>query len=78
MRAAHEHLLIVEAVADGNETLAAQATAVHLHASLDTILTSLADGGRAPDPFPVAAPHGTTTSPRAQAPAPAPTLGAAR
>jgi GntR family transcriptional regulator, rspAB operon transcriptional repressor len=52
VRAAHEHLLIVEAVADGNETLAAQATAVHLRASLDTILTSLADGGRAPEPAP--------------------------
>ncbi|GAA4288541.1 GntR family transcriptional regulator [Georgenia daeguensis] len=62
VRAAHEHLLIVEAIADGNETLAAQATAVHLRASLTTILTSLADG-RAPDP---------------SRPEPALTLGASR
>lgn len=51
-RAAAEHALIARAVAERDETLAAHATAVHLRTSLDTILTSLADGGRAPDPVP--------------------------
>ncbi|WP_024288322.1 GntR family transcriptional regulator [Cellulomonas sp. KRMCY2] len=41
-QAAHEHLLIVQAILDGDETLAAQATAVHLRMSLATILASLA------------------------------------
>lgn len=40
--AAREHALIAEAIADGNETLAAQATAVHLRASLGAILQALA------------------------------------
>jgi GntR family transcriptional regulator, rspAB operon transcriptional repressor len=39
-QAAREHLLIVEAILAGDETLAAQATAVHLHASLAHILAA--------------------------------------
>jgi len=50
--AAAEHALIARAVAERDETLAAHATAVHLRTSLDTILTSLADGGPVPDPSP--------------------------
>lgn len=40
-RAAVEHRLIAEAVADGDPVLAAQATAVHLRAALDHVLTAL-------------------------------------
>lgn len=43
-QAAREHLLIVEAVLRGDEMLAAQATAVHLHASLEHVLASSPDG----------------------------------
>jgi GntR family transcriptional regulator, rspAB operon transcriptional repressor len=39
--AAREHVLIVEAILAGDELLAAQATAVHLHASLQHILAAL-------------------------------------
>lgn len=46
-RAAHEHRLIAEAIAEGDATLAAQATAIHLHASLANILASLAATGAA-------------------------------
>lgn len=42
LRAADEHRLIAAAVADHDEVLAAQATAVHLRASLETVLDSLA------------------------------------
>ncbi|MFH5821905.1 GntR family transcriptional regulator [Georgenia sp. AZ-5] len=41
VRAAQEHRLIAEAIAEGDATLAAQATAVHLRASLANILASL-------------------------------------
>lgn len=39
--AAQEHQIIAQAIADGDSTLAAQATAIHLRASLDNILTAL-------------------------------------
>lgn len=47
-RAAREHALIARAVAERDEALAAHATAVHLHASLRTVLDGLArqDGAR--------------------------------
>ncbi|CAN5157408.1 hypothetical protein BH11ACT3_BH11ACT3_00140 [soil metagenome] len=41
LRAADEHRLICEAIAAGDAELAAAATAVHLHASLATITTTL-------------------------------------
>ena len=41
LRAADEHRLICEAIRDGDEALAASATAVHLRASLTEILASL-------------------------------------
>ncbi|HEX7834280.1 MAG TPA: GntR family transcriptional regulator [Pseudolysinimonas sp.] len=41
LRAAEEHRLICEAVRDGDEALAASATAVHLRASLTAILATL-------------------------------------
>jgi GntR family transcriptional regulator, rspAB operon transcriptional repressor len=40
-RATEEHVLIAEAIRDGDETLAVQATAVHLHNSLASILETL-------------------------------------
>lgn len=40
-RATSEHLLIVEAILDGDERLAEQATAVHLHNSLENILSTV-------------------------------------
>jgi DNA-binding GntR family transcriptional regulator len=40
--AAREHLLIVDAIVDGDPRLAADATHVHLHRSLQSILASLA------------------------------------
>lgn len=40
-RATTEHLLIVEAILNQDEMLAAQATAVHLHNSLENILATL-------------------------------------
>lgn len=43
VRAATEHHLIATAIADGDEVLAAQATAVHLRSSLTTVLASLGD-----------------------------------
>lgn len=45
VHAAQEHRLIAEAVADGDGTLAAQATAIHLRASLTAILTALTGRG---------------------------------
>lgn len=45
VQAAQEHRLIAEAVADGDGTLAAQATAIHLRASLTSILAALAERG---------------------------------
>lgn len=48
-QAAREHLLIVEAILDGDETLAAQATAVHLRMSLATILAAVSSE-TVPDP----------------------------
>jgi DNA-binding GntR family transcriptional regulator len=47
-QAAREHALIVDAILARDELLAAQATAVHLHASLEHILASLPD--EAPEP----------------------------
>jgi GntR family transcriptional regulator, rspAB operon transcriptional repressor len=44
LRAADEHRLIAEAVAAGDPVLAAQATAVHLRASLTHVLAALVDG----------------------------------
>lgn len=41
LRSALEHRLICEAIRDGDEGLAASATAVHLHASLSHILATL-------------------------------------
>jgi len=41
LRAAEEHRLICEAIAAGDAELAASATAVHLHASLTTITSTL-------------------------------------
>lgn len=46
LRSADEHRLICEAIRDRDEALAASATAVHLRASLTTILATL--GGRTP------------------------------
>lgn len=43
VRAAQEHQLIATAIAEGDEVLAAQATAVHLRSSLTTVLASLGD-----------------------------------
>ncbi|HLR97515.1 MAG TPA: GntR family transcriptional regulator [Jiangellaceae bacterium] len=43
VQAAREHQMIAGAVADGDATLAAQATAIHLRASLDAILAALAE-----------------------------------
>jgi DNA-binding GntR family transcriptional regulator len=40
-RATEEHILIVEAILAGDETLAVHATAVHLHNSLASILVAL-------------------------------------
>ncbi|UNX54502.1 GntR family transcriptional regulator [Georgenia sp. TF02-10] len=58
VRAAHEHQLIAAAIADGDATLAAQATAVHLRASLTSILRALAEApaGQAAAPVPAATP----------------------
>lgn len=42
LRSAEEHRLICEAIRDGDEALAASATAVHLRASLTTIRATLA------------------------------------
>lgn len=50
--AAREHALIAKAVADGDETLAAQATAVHLHASLAAIRQALAAHDAPAEPHP--------------------------
>ncbi len=41
LRSAQEHRLICEAIRDGDDALAASATAVHLRASLTTILATL-------------------------------------
>ena len=49
-QATREHLLIVEAILSGNATLAAQATAVHLHQSLQNILTTVPALQREPEP----------------------------
>lgn len=46
-QAAREHILIVDAILAGDELLAAQATAVHLHTSLEHILASLPPTGSA-------------------------------
>lgn len=52
LRAAEEHRLIAEAVAAGDAVLAAQATAVHLRASLAHVLAALADGAAVRPPTP--------------------------
>lgn len=49
-----EHRLIVQAIVDSDETLAAQATAVHLRKSLDNLLRSVRRSGQLE---PVAAPR---------------------
>ncbi|GAA4431048.1 GntR family transcriptional regulator [Georgenia halophila] len=46
--AAREHALITEAIAEGDEVLAAQATAVHLRASFANILSTLRPREREP------------------------------
>ena len=48
-RAAAEHLLIANAILDQNETLAVQATAVHLHSSLVNVMETLRPA-RSPEP----------------------------
>lgn len=48
-QATGEHLLIVEAILDGDERLAAQATAVHLHKSLQNILATVPALQREPE-----------------------------
>ena len=48
-QAAREHVLIVDAILAGDELLAAQATAVHLHASLEHILASLPSADPVPE-----------------------------
>lgn len=58
--AAREHRLIAEAIADGDGTLAAQATAIHLRASLTNILAALAAPDSPTDR--AAAPRQTTPS----------------
>lgn len=58
-RAAREHALIARAVAERDGALAAHATAVHLDASLRTVLDGLAAQSGAE---PVAVPTGPTTS----------------
>lgn len=63
LRAAGEHRLIAEAVAAGDAVLAAQATGVHLHASLRHVLDALASG-----------PVGDPTTPSSVPPAPSPVL----
>src|SRR5690606_35736519 len=60
VQAAQEHRLIAEAVADGDGTLAAQATAIHLRASLTNILAALAAPDSPTDR--AAAPRQTTPS----------------
>ena len=45
LRAAQEHQMIAEAIAEHDEVLAAQATAVHLRQSLATVLAGLASAG---------------------------------
>lgn len=69
LRAAEEHRLIAEAVAGGDPVLAAQATAVHLRASLTHVLGALADGRavRLPAPSSTVAPS-STASPSQAAP----------
>ena len=60
VKAAGEHRLITEAIIESDETLAAQATAVHLRASLATILASLTapdHAPAAPEPAPEPAPQ---------------------
>lgn len=68
-QAAAEHRLIASAIADGDEALAVHATAVHLHASLVTVVTAL-EGGRtaltaeapgAPGPTTTAVPEGAAS-----------------
>jgi DNA-binding GntR family transcriptional regulator len=44
-----EQLLILDAIIEGDETLAAQATAVHLHKSLTDVLRSVPSGTQATD-----------------------------
>ncbi|MCL3861843.1 GntR family transcriptional regulator [Actinotalea sp. K2] len=61
LQAAQEHLLIAQAVLDRDETLAAQATAVHLRRSLATILASLGDRPTSPWPDPPATALGVLT-----------------
>lgn len=48
LRAAEEHRLICEAIRDGDETLAASATSVHLRASLTSITAALENHPRQP------------------------------
>jgi DNA-binding GntR family transcriptional regulator len=65
LEAAREHLLIVDAIIDGDARLAADATRVHLHRSLRSTLDSLtADPGRtAAAPGRTIVPGGTITAP---------------
>lgn len=52
VQAAREHRLIAQAVAEGDPTFAAQATGVHLRASLATILAALAAPADPNEPIP--------------------------
>ncbi|WP_084104479.1 GntR family transcriptional regulator [Demequina sp. NBRC 110056] len=40
--AAHEHLMILDAIVEGNESMAAHATELHLHRSLAAVLSAMA------------------------------------
>ncbi|MDT0165684.1 GntR family transcriptional regulator [Actinotalea sp. AC32] len=67
-RAADEHRLIAEAVADHDEVLAAQATAVHLRASLAHVLSTLDGPPGTPSAGPSATTPGTRRATRPAAP----------
>ena len=70
--AAREHLLIVDAIVAGDAQLAADATRVHLHRSLESTLASLRFAPEAPEaPATPATPETHESHPRAEdAPAP--------
>jgi GntR family transcriptional regulator, rspAB operon transcriptional repressor len=64
LRAAEEHRLIAQAIADGDEMLASRATAVHLRAALGHVLAALATGPAArTSPSVPAAPASAPSSP---------------
>ena len=59
-RAAAEHLIIADAILAQNETLAVQATAVHLHSSLVNVMETLRPA-RSPEPTGGPSPAATST-----------------